>query len=57
MLVALVTITSVAVLAIALFGISNSDSNELAYALHHEGNDTMSMSNDTSMMMNATLIN
>jgi hypothetical protein len=57
MLVALVTITSVAVLAIALFGISNSDSNELAYALHHEGNDTMSMGNDTSMMMNATLIN
>jgi hypothetical protein len=48
MLVALVTITSVAVLAIALFGISNSDSNELAYALHHEGNDT-------SKPMNATL--
>ena len=28
----------------------------LAYALHHEGNDTKSMGNDTSKMMNATLI-
>jgi hypothetical protein len=32
--------TLVAVLTIALFGISTSGSNTLAYAAHHEGNDT-----------------
>lgn len=32
--------TLVAVLTITLFGISNSGSNTLAYAAHHEGNDT-----------------
>ena len=48
--------TLVAVLTIALFGISTSGSNTLAYAAHHEGNDTKSMGNDTSTMMNATLI-
>jgi hypothetical protein len=32
--------TLVAVLTIALFGISNSGSNTLAYTAHHEGNDT-----------------
>lgn len=58
----------VAVLAIGLFGMSNvfaqgddimgNDTNgmtmnaTLAFA---QGNDTMSMGNDTSMMMNATL--
>ena len=50
------TTTLVAVLTIALFGISNSDSNTLAFAAHNEGNDTKSMGNDTSTMMNATLI-
>jgi hypothetical protein len=76
MKIILTTTTFVAVFTIALFGISNSGSNTvayaahhegndtskpmnatLAYAAHHEGNDTKSMSNDTSMMMNATLIN
>jgi hypothetical protein len=71
-----ITTTLVAVLTIALFGISNSGSNTLAYAAHHEGNDTSkpmnatlayaahhegngtkSMGNDTSTMINATLIN
>jgi len=52
------TILVIAVLAIGLFGASiNSGSNTLAYAVQHEGNDTMSMGNDTSMTMNATLTN
>ena len=56
MKIILITTTLVAVLTIALFGISTSGSNTLAYAAHHEGNDTKSMGNDTSTMMNATLI-
>jgi hypothetical protein len=69
MKIILTTITLVAVLGIGLFGVSNvfaqgdgimggNDTGmmnaTLAFA-QGEGNDTMSMDNDTSMMMNATL--
>ena len=56
MKIILKTTLCITVLAIGLFGINHSSngSNNIGKAFAQE-NDTMSMENDPSMMMNATL--